>query len=663
MVWPFRRIPDRPTRPYRFRPAPEELEDRRVPSTFNTFDLPTANSAPATIVTGPDGNLWFTEANGDKIGRITTAGVVTEFAVPTAASGPTGIAVGPEGNLWFTEANAAQIGRITTAGVVTEFHLPTAGYKPVSITAGPNGALWFTEVNANNAATDLPSSQPPVFLPTHQQVFGGKIGRISTAGAVTEFAIPTGADPNGTPNGITTGPDGNLWFTERNASDNPAIGRLTPGGTFTEFSVGSTLFTQSGSITAGKDGALWFTDPGYPTSVDRITTTGTVTGSDAPDAVDATRGIVMGGDGNFWYTMYDQQFAAPATIARLVPGGHTTFFPLADMNAGPFGITADHNGNLWFTELVSGKIGEVDITTTTDAFTQTALSVSPTTVVLGQTLMLTAAVTSPVGTPAGTVTFFDGTVALGSATLDATGRASFSVALPVGMHNLTAQFVGNAAYAASTSLVVPQYVNQAPTVTTVSVSANPVGVGQTVVFTVTVAAQVAGIGTPTGTVTFIDSGIILATVGLDANGRATFSTTFMSAGSHNIQAGYNGDANFVRSIQRMTEQVNAVTGAAPSVTTLTASATSVAVGKVVTFTVAVKAGTGGGTPTGLVTFMDGNVVLGTATLDAQGRATFSTTFTTTGSHTIRAVYSGDNVFASSAATITEDITQQRRWRR
>ena len=52
---------------------------------------------------GPDGNLWFTERGSNNIGRITTAGVVTEFPIPTANSYPSGIAAGPDGNLWFTE--------------------------------------------------------------------------------------------------------------------------------------------------------------------------------------------------------------------------------------------------------------------------------------------------------------------------------------------------------------------------------------------------------------------------------------------------------------------------------------------------------------------------------------------------------------------------------
>ena len=72
-----------------------------------------AASAPARITTGPDGNLWFTETNGNNIGRITTAGVVTEFPIPTVGSDPVGITVGPDGNLWFTEAVAGNIGKVS----------------------------------------------------------------------------------------------------------------------------------------------------------------------------------------------------------------------------------------------------------------------------------------------------------------------------------------------------------------------------------------------------------------------------------------------------------------------------------------------------------------------------------------------------------------------
>ncbi len=51
--------------------------------TFSEFPIPTANSSPNDITTGPDGALWFTEAQTNKIGRVTTSGTTTEFTIPS----------------------------------------------------------------------------------------------------------------------------------------------------------------------------------------------------------------------------------------------------------------------------------------------------------------------------------------------------------------------------------------------------------------------------------------------------------------------------------------------------------------------------------------------------------------------------------------------------
>ena len=48
-----------------------------------------------------------------KIGRISTSGTITEFPVPTSDSSPYGITAGPDGNLWFTEAGGNKIGTST----------------------------------------------------------------------------------------------------------------------------------------------------------------------------------------------------------------------------------------------------------------------------------------------------------------------------------------------------------------------------------------------------------------------------------------------------------------------------------------------------------------------------------------------------------------------
>src|SRR4029079_17485156 len=86
------------------------------------------------ITVGPDGNLWFTENDANKVAKSTTTGVITEYTIPTPGSQPHGIALGSDGNLWFTERDGNKIGRITTAGVITEFTVPTAGAHPHGIT-------------------------------------------------------------------------------------------------------------------------------------------------------------------------------------------------------------------------------------------------------------------------------------------------------------------------------------------------------------------------------------------------------------------------------------------------------------------------------------------------------------------------------------------------
>src|SRR5262249_2112345 len=71
----------------------------------------TASSQPTSIAPGPDGNLWFTELNGNKIAKITSGGTVTEYAVTTSSAQPNRITAGPDGNMWFTGTAVAQTGR------------------------------------------------------------------------------------------------------------------------------------------------------------------------------------------------------------------------------------------------------------------------------------------------------------------------------------------------------------------------------------------------------------------------------------------------------------------------------------------------------------------------------------------------------------------------
>jgi virginiamycin B lyase len=81
---------------------------------------------------------------------------ITEYLVPSAASQPSGITAGPDGALWFTEyVTTSKIGRITTAGVITEHPVPS-GTEAWMITTGLDGELWFT----GNNTTAIGALQP-----------------------------------------------------------------------------------------------------------------------------------------------------------------------------------------------------------------------------------------------------------------------------------------------------------------------------------------------------------------------------------------------------------------------------------------------------------------------------------------------------------------------
>ena len=82
---------------------------------------------------------------------------------------------------------------------------------------------------------------------------------------------------------------------------------------------------------------------------------------------------------------------------------------------------------------------------------------------------------------------------MGSGTLNAAGQATLDVSLGVGSHSLTASFAATTTFAASTSSAVTETVNHAATTTTLMrYSANSVTRGQSVVFTVNVAAIAPG---------------------------------------------------------------------------------------------------------------------------------------------------------------------------
>jgi virginiamycin B lyase len=99
------------------------------------------------MVAGPDGNVWFTERDGNRIGSSSPTGIITEFTVPTINSVPWAIAEASGGEVWFTEfaEKANRIGRLTPGGRVQEFGIPTPASNPSGIVVQDTNTVWFVE--------------------------------------------------------------------------------------------------------------------------------------------------------------------------------------------------------------------------------------------------------------------------------------------------------------------------------------------------------------------------------------------------------------------------------------------------------------------------------------------------------------------------------------
>jgi uncharacterized repeat protein (TIGR01451 family) len=288
--------------------------------TINEFNIPTGNSGPFGITTGPDGNLWFTETNSNPshISQLNpTTHVIKEFPTPTNTSFPQSITAGPDGNFWLTEGSGHNIGEINpTTHAIAEFPL-AAGTDPFGIAAGPDGNLWFTEADGN------------------------KIGEINpTTHAIAEFPIPTS---DSSPLEIIAGPDGNLWFTEEFSNK---IGEINPTThAIAEFPVPTANGDPIG-IAAGPDGNLWFTEVG-PSKIGQInpTTHAIVefpipsTGGGGADP----EGMSAGSDGNLWFAGQSDDFIAQAVLTDVkLSGGAPTSVALGSNVT--YTLTVTNNG-------------------------------------------------------------------------------------------------------------------------------------------------------------------------------------------------------------------------------------------------------------------------------------------------------------------------------
>ena len=291
-----------------------------------------ADGYPLGIVTGPEGNLYFTQTSGAKaIVRITPKGNITTFKPPNAT--PRDLTLGPEGKLWYTGSGVGQLGWFDpSAGEFHEYSLSTSG--AAGITTGHEGDIWFT-------------------------VEGGPEGLIDrvvpATGKVTEYPVPTA---NSKPTHITVGPEGDLWFTESNSPG--AIGRLDPTTKgITEYAEGLTVNADPSGIATGPEGLIWFTEATNSGAIGRIDpATGTIKQFSGLTA-GSPQEITAGNDGNLYFT----ETGGNGAIGQVTPAGKITEYTQGlTTNNKPVAITSGPEGSIWFTETGNpAKVGVLPI--------------------------------------------------------------------------------------------------------------------------------------------------------------------------------------------------------------------------------------------------------------------------------------------------------------
>lgn len=284
----------------------------------------------------------------------------------------------------------------------------------------------------------------------------------------------------------------------------------------------------------------------------------------------------------------------------------------------------------------------------------TALTATPNPVTITNSVTLTATVTAATGTPTGSVTFYNGTTALGSALLNGSGVATYNTTtLPAGTDSLTAVYVGDSLNAGSTSGVINEVVNLATTTTTVTTSNASVPVGTSLTFNATVTSQNGP--TPTGTVDFIANGTTIGTGTLSGTGTTSFSTATLAPGSYTVVAKYVGDTDNATSTSATLTQTVQQIG---TVTALTSDANPTTAGTTIhlTATVTMQPGfTADGNITGNVTFYDGTTSLGTASVSASGIATLAVSTLNAATHILTATYAGNTNYATSTSAALSEV--------
>ena len=261
------------------------------------------------------------------------------------------------------------------------------------------------------------------------------------------------------------------------------------------------------------------------------------------------------------------------------------------------------------------------------------------------------AVAPGAGTPAGTVTFREGSTVLATVQLSGANATYSLKAMTVGEHEITATYNGDPDFEPSDASPLTQTITRAKTETTLTSTLNPAPYGSAATLKATVDAAAPSVATPPGTVTFKEGETVLATVPL-SNGVAKYALKTTPPGKYEITASFDGSEAFEASEATFAQTVTK----ASTETTLTSTLNPAPYGSSGTLKATVNAvAPAGGAPPGTVTFREGSTVLATVPLSGSTAKLALKSFAP-GTHEITATYNGDLNYEPSEAGITQTVT-------
>lgn len=280
-----------------------------------------------------------------------------------------------------------------------------------------------------------------------------------------------------------------------------------------------------------------------------------------------------------------------------------------------------------------------DVGATATAVTLASSSATP---LFGANTVFTATVTP--STVPGRIIFLQGNTVLGYANI-VNGIAEFvNSSLSLGAHSIVARYPGNPEYSSSNSAPLLITVGLASTRVTLTTNTTATSYGGNITLTATITSPT---GFPTGSIRFKDGVTVIGTSNI-INGQAVLDIRSLIAGNHVITAEYLGAGTFGGDIsESVTITVSPNTGTTPTSMILAFSNLAPNYGDQITITATVTPNLA----TGTVIFRDGTTVLGTSVI-ANGTAVFNYNRLSGGAHTINAIYTGDQTYASYTTSST-----------